>query len=145
VLQCFAAQSTLKHTCNNRVVWCVAVCCSALQCDAVCCSTAHSKQSSRLVCCRVVPCAVVLQSVAAQLPLHQTCNSSLEQYVVEWCVAVLQCVSVCYRTLKYVAVCCSTIRKQCPRPSVGTLIYLSLWTDRCIHIHTHPGRRLGHS
>jgi len=75
----------------DKLLQCVAVCCSVLQCVAVCCSV--------LQCVSVLPVKLVDE---AHLDKMLQC--------VAVCCSVLQCVAVCCSVVQCVAVCCSVLQ-----------------------------------
>ena len=94
VLQCACKGET---ECIDKVLQCVTVCCNVMQCVAVCCSV--------LQC--VAVCCSVLQCVAEWISSHRAPRPSLFQNPV--CCSVLQCVAVCCSELQCVAARCTVM------------------------------------
>ena len=108
----------------NRLLQCVAVCCSALQ--LVICAKAsvllNVPSALRYVCCSVLQCVAVCCSV---LQCVAVCCSVLQLVICAKasvllnvpsavrcvCCRVLQCVAVCCSALQCVALCCHSIQK----------------------------------
>jgi len=115
VLQCHSIEPLLQFLCASGVLWCVPVCCSALQYVAVCCSVIHSSYSSNSsahqVCCSVLQCVVVCCSVihssySSNSSVHPVCCSVLQlsyssnSFAHQVCCSVLQRVAACFSVLQ---------------------------------------------
>ena len=106
----------------QRVLQCVAVCCSVLQCVAVCCSALQCVAVCCVLRC-VEVCCSVLQCVAV-------CCSVL---------SVLQCVAVCCSVLQCVAVCCSVLVRTGTNFLDFRMFKTMFETERSMHYISREG------
>jgi len=131
-LQCVAVYCNAYHVIRfvERVMQCVAVCCSVLQCVAVCCIVLQCVA----MCCNVLQCVAVCCSVLQCASCNQTSSNLADQHAHPWvgvamCCRVLQCFTVWstsrfYSMLQCVAVCCSVL--QCVAVYCSVLQYVAM-------------------